>query len=331
MDILGIDISKRKFDVALLKEDAYRVATFSNDGAGFVKLRKWLKKCKVASVHACLEATGRYGDGLALFLHEAGCQVSVVNPARIQAYGVSRLKRNKTDKEDAKLIAHFCLTQVPDTWSPPPVAQQELQAMVRHLESLQTMRHQERNRLQSGIPSAVVRQTLETHIAFLNEQIEQLRQRIDDHIDQHPSLKQQKELLISIPGIAAVTAAKLLAEIPPLERFEGAPQLAAYAGLTPRQHQSGSSVHRRGRLAKTGNAHLRKALYMPAIVALRWNPTIRVFGERLRQRGKHNMIIIGAIMRKLLHIVYGVLKSGKPFDPDYGVNLQVTLDFQDGI
>ena len=163
---------------------------------------------------------------------------------------------------------------------------------------------------------------MEAHIAFLDEQIEQLAQRIREHIDQNPDLKERKELLTSIPGIADVTAARLLAEIPPLERFEGAPQLAAYAGLTPREHQSGSSVYRRSRLSKTGNAHLRHALYMPALVALRWNPTIQVFAARLRERGKHKMAIVGAIMRKLLHIVYGILKSGKPYDPTCAVYVQ---------
>ncbi len=323
MNALGIDISKSKFDVALLRDDEYRLAGFSNDATGFVKLRKWLKKRKVEQLHACMEATGRYGDDLALFLHEAGYQVSVVNPARIQAYGTSRLKRNKTDKEDAKLIAHFCWTQSPALWTPPSVAQQELQAMVRQLDAMKTMRQQERNRLHAGIPSVIVRETVETHIAFIDQQIDQLTQRIHDHIHQHPDLKKQQELLTSIPGIADLTAAKLLAEIPSLERFDGAPQLAAYAGLTPRKHQSGSSVFRRGRMSKTGNAHLRRALYMPALVALRWNPIVQVFAERLRQRGKHKMVIVGAVMRKLLHIVYGVLKTGRPFDPNYVTNMQI--------
>ena len=324
MDILGVDISKSKFDVALLRDNEYVLATFDNDSVGFVKLRKWLKKRKVNELHACLEATGRYGDDLALYLHEADCRVSIANPARIHAYAVSQLKRNKTDREDAKLIAHFCATQDPELWMPPSQAQQELQAMVRHLDSLQTMRQQESNRLQAGVPSMAVRETLEAHIVFLDEQIKQLTQRIRDHIDHHPDLKQQKDLLTSIPGIADVTATKLLAEIPSLERFQGASQLAAYAGLTPRQHQSGSSVFRRGRMAKTGNAHLRRALYMPALVALRWNPIIRVFADRLRERGKHKMVIVGAVMRKLLHIVYGVLKSQRPFDPNYAANLPIS-------
>ena len=160
--------------------------------------------------------------------------------------------------------------------------------------------------------------------AFMDEQIEELSQQVRDNIDHDPDLKQRKDLLTSIPGIADVTAARLLAEIPPLERFDGAPQLAAYAGLTPREHQSGATVFRRGHLTKTGNAHLRHALYMPALVAMRWNPIIQAFVTRLQQRGKSKMTIVGAVMRKLLHIVYGVLKSGEPFDPNYAVKLRVS-------
>jgi transposase len=324
MDILGIDISKNKFDIALLKDDQYHTATFSNDTVGFAKLQKWLKRLGADHLHACLEATGRYGDALALFLHEAGHQVSVVNPSRIQAYAASQLRRNKTDKEDAKMIAHFCSTQVPKLWNPPSTALRELQTMVRHLEALQTMRQQERNRLHAGMPSTAVREVVKAHIAFMDEQIEELSQQVRDNIDHDPDLKQRKDLLTSIPGIADVTAARLLAEIPPLERFDGAPQLAAYAGLTPREHQSGATVFRRGHLTKTGNAHLRHALYMPALVAMRWNPIIQAFVTRLQQRGKSKMTIVGAVMRKLLHIVYGVLKSGEPFDPNYAVKLRVS-------
>ena len=166
MDILGIDISKGKFDVALLKDDKYHMETFSNDPDGFDKLQKWLKKLGANQLHACLEATGRYGDALALVLHETGHQVSVVNPSRIQAYAASQLRRNKTDKQDAKMIAHFCSTQAPGLWSPPSAALRELQTMVRHLEALQTMRQQERNRLHAGMPSTAVRATIEAHIGL---------------------------------------------------------------------------------------------------------------------------------------------------------------------
>ena len=138
---------------------------------------------------------------------------------------------------------------------------------------------------------------------------------IRDHIDQHPGLKAQQELLVSIPGIGQTTAAKFLAEIMDVKLYGSARQLAAFAGLVPRLHESGSSVRGKARLSKMGAGSLRKALYFPAIAAIKYNPYIKALSARLKERGKCPMQIIGAAMRKLLHIAYGVLKSGRPFDP----------------
>ncbi len=315
--ILGIDISKATFDVVLVQEDRTKSGVFPNTPQGFSKLGRWLKKQGVETVHACLEATGTYGEALAECLYTAGHRVSVVNPAQIKAYGQSQLTRNKTDQADARVIADFCATQHPAVWTPPAPEWKELQALVRHLDSLKEMRQQERNRLSAGISSATVAQALHAHIAFLNQQIAALEQQIQAHIDHHPDLKRQHKLLRSIPGIGNLTAFTLLAEIRSIPAFDSARQLAAFAGLSPRQHRSGSSVRGQTRLSKTGSARLRKALYMPAIVAKRHNPLIAAFCQRLLARGKAMMAVIGAAMRKLLHLVYGVLKSGRPFDPDH--------------
>lgn len=317
--ILGIDISKREFDIALLQDGRTTAGVFSNTPQGFSKLGRWLKKQGVATVHACLEATGTYGEALAEFLYAAGHQVSVVNPAQIKAYGQSQLTRNKTDQADARLIADFCATQHPALWTPPAPEWKELQALTRHLDSLKTMRQQERNRLSAGLSSATVAQALHEHIAFLDHQIAALEQQIQDHIDHHPDLKRQQDLLKSIPGIGSQTAFILLAEIRSIPAFTSARQLAAFAGLSPRQRRSGTSVRGQTRLSKTGSARLRKALYMPAIVAKQHNPLIAAFCQRLTARGKSTMVVIGAAMRKLLHLVYGVLKSGLPFQPDYAL------------
>jgi len=321
---LGIDVSKDKLDIALFQEGEYRLATFANNRDGYRRIAKWLKKQKAKEAHVCIEATGRYSEAVAAYLHGRGYPVSLVNPARIKAYAASQLKRNKTDKEDAKVIAHFCATQQPTLWSPPPPEIAELQALTRRLESLKNDRTRELNRQQSGITSPSVSQSIADHIAFLDEQIAQVEEQIRQLIDQHPDLRQQRELLTSIPGIGDITAATFIAEVPDVSRFESAGQLAAYAGLTPRQHHSGSSVHRRGRLVKTGNGRFRTAFYMPALAALRHNPIVQALQARLQERGKSRMTIVGAAMRKLLHLAYGVLKTGKPFDPNYLVNVQVT-------
>lgn len=321
---VGIDISKAKLDVALYQDERYYGATFSNNQDGYRRLVKWLKKRRAKGAHVCIEATGRYGEEVALYLHGRGYPVSVVNPARIKAYGISQLKRNKTDQEDAKVIAHFCATQQPSLWVPPPPEVRELQALTRHLESLKADRTREMNRMQSGVPSDTVLQSIDEHIAFLDDQIAALEKQTNNLIDQHPSLRQKRELLSSIPGIGDNTAAKFLAEVPDVSRFDSAAQLAAFAGLTPRNHHSGSSVHRRGRLVKTGNIRFRTAFFMPALSAMRCNPIIQALVKRLDARGKNRMTIVGAVMRKLVHLAYGVLKHSQPFDPNYLVNVQVT-------
>lgn len=321
---LGIDISKETYDVALLYNERYQMGNFNNNGQGHRSLAKWLKKRQAKSAHVCIEATGRYGDAVATFLYERGYEVSVVNPARIKAYGDSQLKRNKTDPEAAKTIAHFCATQKPPLWAPPPPEIQELQALTRRLEILKADRTREINRKKSGMSSQVVLQNIEEHIAFLDEQIAAIEKQVDDLIKTHPDLRRQHDLLTSIKGVGKITASKFLAEVPDISRFESASQLAAYAGLTPRVHQSGSSVHRRARLSKTGNSHLRTALFMPALSAMRSNPIVRALAERLEERGKEPMTIVGAAMRKLIHLAFGVLKTGMPFDPNYLVNVQET-------
>lgn len=316
--ILGIDVSKATLDVVLLRPNQNpQAARYTNTLAGFQKLDKWLRKRKAGWVHACLEATGLYGDDVALFLHDAGHTISVVNPVRIKKYAESQLQRNKTDRLDAAIIADFCLKQQPPAWTPPDPAWRELRALARHLLDLKDMRQQEVNRLEAGVTSQTVQQVLVEHIAFLDQHIAALEQQVHDHIDRHPSLKHQRDLLDSIPGIGTLTAALLLAEIADFRRFDHAGQVVAFAGLNPRHRTSGSSVHGQTRLSKVGSPTVRRILYFPAISARRHNPLIAPWCDHLAARGKTKMQIIGAAMRKLLVLAYGVLKSGQPFDPNY--------------
>jgi transposase len=145
--VLGIDVSKRTLDVALIFDNRTLCRQFKNSTDGFKSLADWLAALKIARVHACLEATGIYGEAIALFLHESGHLVSVVNPLRIKAYAQSNMQRNKTDRLDARLIASFCLTQVPDQWQPPSTEVKQLQALNRRIETLEEMQQAEENRL----------------------------------------------------------------------------------------------------------------------------------------------------------------------------------------
>jgi transposase len=312
---LGIDVAKATFDAALLYEGKLAQRTFAMDPAGFAALDGWIHTHRVEQVHACLEATGEYGAALALFLYESGHLVSIVNPARIAAYAKSRLARTKTDKTDAALIARFAAKEQPPVWTPPAAEVQELQALVRRVEMLQEMVQQEDNRRQSGGGSSAVRASIEATLAFLRQELAKTQRLVQQQMQRSAELRRQPQLLCSIPGVGVWTAARVLAEIDEIRTAINARQLAAYAGLTPRERTSGSSVRHPPRLAKTGNSRLRRALYFPAMVAMRHNPAVHALAERLRARGKRPMVIVGAAMRKLLHLIYGVLKSGKPFDP----------------
>lgn len=316
--ILGIDIAKLKFNACLIQPSGkLKHKVFPNTTAGFEQLHDWLSKQRVEWVHACLEATGSYGEALSLFLYQAGHTVSVINPAATKAFAQSRLSRTKTDRVDAELIARFGLAQEPPAWTPLPEEVRELQALVRRLESLIEMRVMEENRLSSGITVDSVLQSVEEHLSFLNQEIKRTEELIRKHINSNPTLRQQCQLLDSIPGIAETTAALLLAEITQIKQYRSARQLAAYAGLVPRERQSGSSLRGRVRLSKIGNARLRRALYFPAITALRCSPYFQAWAKGLQERGKSKMSVICAVMRKLVHVAYGVLKNGTAFDPQW--------------
>ena len=316
--ILGIDVSKSTLDVVLIVERGSFHRKISNTSQGHQLLEKWLKDHQAGKVHACLEATGQYGETVAEYLYECGHQVSVVNPARIKRYGESKLHRNKTDKADAALIAEFCQKEKPALWQPLSPEIKHLRALVRRLEDQKVNLQQEINRMKSGEKDRWVVSDLQSHIDYLRERIAATEKEIEDFIDQTPSLKSQHKLLTSIPGIGDLTAFTLLAEIGDVSTYDGAPQLAAYAGLNPQAHRSGSSVHKKTRISKQGRSELRRCLYMPAVVALSYNPVIQDLSLRMAKRGSLKMEIIVAAMRKLLHIAYGVLKNQIPFDPNYG-------------
>jgi transposase len=318
--ILGIDIAKAKLDthfqrIGSADKPIHRL--YENTALGHDQLLSWLATQQVGQVHVCLEATGTYGRAVALRLYQAGYRVSIVNPLRIKRYGESELLRVKTDKSDAALIARFCLTQQPDPWMPPSSAQQQLQDLVRALADLQRLHQQERCRQQSGSQSLAVMSVTSSVLICLETQMESLQIQIEAHIQAHESLRTPYDLLLSICGIGKRTATVLLGELGDLSRFPTVRALVAYVGLAPHLHRSGTSVHGPSPLSKHGHAAIRKALYFPALSAVRHNPAIRTLYQRLLAQGKPKMVALVAAMRKLLHQIYGVLHSGHVFDPAY--------------
>jgi transposase len=315
MQYLGIDVSKDKFDVALMvdqnQQEKFRQRAFSNDAGGFKRLMCWLKSRATEPVHAAMEATNTYWESLAEFLSDQGMAVSVINPSLIKKEAQSWGMRNKTDRADARVIAQYTAAKKPQCWVVPSVELRELRDLVRHLAGLQGERQRHLNRLETA-SSELVRSSLEHLVVVLNAEIDEFEKKISDHIDSHPCIKGDADCLASIPGLGKKTVAVILSELPDVSNFRSAKSAAAYAGLSPKIIQSGQCKGAT-RLCKFGNARLRQALYFPAVVATRYNPLIREFYSRLRRNGKCKMSAIGACMRKLLAIAYGVLRTGTAF------------------
>lgn len=330
--VVGIDVSKKKLDVALLMNGKIKSKVVDNGPSGYQVLLEWLQRHKapMATLHVCMEATGVYYERLALALHDAGLKVSVVNPGCIKGFGHSENIRNKNDVIDAGLIARYCRAMAPSVWVPPPLEQRQLRAWTVRLESLKEIRQQEENRQEALTVSGMddVASHVEQHIVWLTDEIAKLEEQINDHIDRHPGLKHDADLITSIPGVGTTTAARVLGQVGDLRRFDNAKAFAAFLGVTPRHRTSGSSVKGRTVISRTGNSALRAALYMPSLVARRHNPLLRNFGDRLLATGMAKKAVIGAVMHKLAHLMYGVIRTGKPFDANY---LAKGLAIQDGI
>jgi transposase len=317
MTILGVDVSKDTIDVTLgdaPKGKEYH--QFANNKAGFRALRKWLGQRNISKLHVCMEATNIYWEALALFCYDEGWQVSVVNPARIKGFAKSQMRRNKTDPEDSDIIADFCALMKPRLWHPPSPEERKLRDLLRHQHALQKTLTQQTNRLHT-CQNEDVCNSLQTIIGVLRTEITQVEEKIQSLLQSHPDLKQRFDFLHSIKGIGSKTALFLLAEMHDLADYENARAAAADAGVTPSHYQSGTSVKRRTKISKIGKAGVRAALYWPAITAIQHNPLIKAMAERLKARGKSQKVIIGAAMRKLLHLAYGVLKNQSYFDPNY--------------
>ena len=315
MKHLGIDISKKTFDVTLRQETGAELyAQFENRSNGFAELKRWLGQHGVTELHACMEATNVYWEELADYLYNAGYQVSVVNPARIKGFGMSQMQRNKTDKVDSKVIVSFCAAISPQLWQPPTPEERKLRSLVRHRDGLVKTRTQQKNRL-TDCRDEDVQRSLKAVIAMLSSEIAQIEKQIRAYINQHPALKERKALLLSIPGIGETSTHVIMAEMYDLANYENAHAAAADAGVHPAHYESGTTIRKKPKMCKVGKTLVRAVLFMPAMAAIRSNPLVQALAQRLEQRGKSKMVIIGAAMRKLIHIAYGVLKNNTPFDP----------------
>ena len=317
---LGIDISKADFHVALLRASDHKVIaqkTFPNHAKGYQALYDWLLKNTSADlpVHLCPEATGSYGDGVAFFFHRKAVKLSVVNPRAIKAHGASSLRRCKSDPADARLIADFCLEKQPTAWVAPTPAQQKVKAFSRRLTALKKSLAQEKNRRDTTTDKDILKD-IKAHIRWIENHIEKFEAELVALTKADEQTARQLKLATSITGFGDKSAAHILAEIGDINIYQNARQLSAHAGITPAIFQSGKHERKYTRMTKAGNSHIRKMLFFPAMVAMQHNPICREFAARLEKQGKSKLAIIGAVMNKLLRILFGVLKHQKPFNPN---------------
>jgi transposase len=326
---VGIDISARQLSVACRDSDHQIEATFevayTTSGLEMVvkRLQSW--EAEVKHILVVMEATGNYWMELALHLHEAGLAVSVINPAQGHYFAQALLQRGKSDPLDAKVLARLALTLQPEVWTPPPAVYEQLRQRLVERDALLDMRQQVRNqRYALGHNPQVIAsigQRMDAHVGLLEAQIQQVEQEIQEAMTQDAAWAAAAQRLRSIPGVGLITAGWILVATVNFSQADTPEQVVAYAGLAPQPHQSGSSLKGRARIGHSGHARLRTALYMAVISAIRCNPLIRVFYQRLLERGKLKKVALCAAARKLLHLAWALVKNETRFDPHYRFGL----------
>lgn len=316
---LGLDVSKLTLDVCLLSKDGKKTRTqVPNSLPGFRQLLLWLHGIDLSDLHVCLEPTGRYSRMVSHFLHNSGLKISQVNSYVVLHHGRSKGFRSKNDRIDAFLLADYCLKEDPPEWFPPDAAQDELKEILNRLEAVDEFIRQEKNRLEAGFESSIVRQDIEEHLGQLLVRKQHLEDAARDLVRKDLTLTGDFALLKSIIGFGEKSVIRLLALVP-FRRFKTGRQLACFAGLTPRQYESGTSIHKKEHISRRGNSQLREALYFPAMVAMQHNPQLRKFAERLKNEGKPPKIVICAVMRKLLVLAAAVIRNQQFYDSQMGL------------
>ena len=316
--ILGIDVSKLDLSISLLIDKVHYQTKIDNNQQGFKLFIRWLKKYKVIKIKACMESTGHYGISFANFLYKNNHDVSIVNPICISAFAKSKLSRHKTDKVDSMIIAEYASQNDLPLYTPKPRELQEMQSLYRGLQNLKVQQKQITNYLESKEHlSASICASYNSLAKAITKEISKIEKAIDDLLANSTVMKQKIDNMQTIPGIGKMTAVAVIAESPDITSFTSARELAAYAGLTPKHKTSGTSVRGKSSISKIGSSRLRKALYFPAIVAKNHNPIFIKFSQKLASKGKPSKVIIVAIMRKLLHIIFGVIKHNTQFNQNF--------------
>jgi transposase len=314
----GIDVSAKTLTVAIQRVGKpIEQNSFTNNQIGHRALIVWLLKAK-SPVRVSLEATGIYSLDLAFALKAAdGIEVAVINPKVANRFAQT-IRRSKTDAADAEVLAEYARRMPFTAWAAPSPGSMRLRSIVRHVESLSVQSAQNQNRLHAANGSAstpgCIVQDLKRSVASLERRILKLRREAITLVRQDDLLRKRFDLLLSIPGIAQVSATQLLAELSTLPSDLTVREWVAHSGLDPSHEISGSSVRKASRISRAGNRHLRRALYMPALVASRCDPHAKAFFEGLLARKKARLQALIAVARKLLHAIFGIFRNGLKYE-----------------
>ena len=312
---LGLDISKDKIDCALLLNNKYKHKIITNSINGFEQLLEWLQQnnVDVTKLHCCCEATNVYYLALAKFLYQKQIAVSVINPAIIKHYAQYKLKRIKTDKQDAKLIAQFCRSEQTEFWQPETVDKTKLKSLCRRAEQLNELLTMEKNRsyVADEYSQASVLQT----IAFLENELAECREHIQSLIESNAELKRKQKILKSITGIGQTTSQILLSVLIDIDKFPTARDLISWLGLSPIVRQSGK-YKGMAKMSKMGDKFIRKALYVPARVACTRSKLWRSWFEKHVQTKPPKKVYV-MMMVKLVKYAYYCIKTDTLFNAEF--------------
>ena len=309
----GIDVSAKTLAVCRWRDGNQNEQEFSNDAAGHRELLKWLGR----PTRVCMEATGVYHLQLALMLRANGVEVMVVNPRVAKDFARAMSNRSKTDEVDAWTLLEYLRRMEFQAWEAPTGAILELRELGRRLSELTRVSVEEKNRLHAkkvAAISAAVVADVKQHIAQIEKRIKHIEQAAYEVVHHDDDLREQYGVLIAGRGIGKRSAILILTELAVLDPTMTVRQLVAYAGLDPREYESGTSVHKPARISKVGNARLRAILYMNAVSAIRHDRGAKLFFVKLVARGKKRMQAVVAVMRKLLHGIWIVLQRRVAFD-----------------
>ena len=326
---VGVDVSKDTFDAGLVLAwqqypetslSAIPAETFGRSKQGVRQFLKWLGRqgVEVDLMRVVMEATGHYSAELTVWMLEQrpSLRPAIAAPTHTAHFIKSLGLRNKTDRLEARALGFYGVERQPKAYEPPTPERAELRELSRCRDSLVQQRTALKNQMKRDTGVEAIRQLNAKRLAQFDADIASVEQAMKTLVAEHDELKQDVALLTSIHSIAFLSATMILAELGDLRHFEKARQLTAFAGMSPRHRQSGSSVHGKSRLCKQGNPRIRQGLYLCAMVAIQGNPPLRKTYQKLIAQGKPKMVALGAVMRKLLVLMRAVLISGKPYDPN---------------